>query len=316
MSSQNLCGFILIDKQPGMTSHFVVSRVKKTLKTDKVGHLGTLDPFASGLLPIMIGGATRLADEVMDGKKGYLFDITFGVETDTLDLAGAVVKEQPVPADFPVRLANVLAQFTGDISQVPPSYSALKMNGMPLYEHMRGTGALPFDIETKRRTIHIFKLDLIKCDSTDGVHKATLRVMCSKGTYIRSLARDLAYAIETVGHCSQLRREFVEPWSTETAVVFDRENQPSAEALLAALQPPRQMVPNISCVEIGETYLKPMSAGNSFQIDASDWQRETRFPVNEPTVVLLGCQDLLFLTELIPSSENSQIKIQPRKKIK
>lgn len=315
MSSQNLCGFILVDKQPGITSHFVVSRVKKILKTDKVGHLGTLDPFASGLLPIMIGGATRLADEVMDGKKGYLFDITFGVETDTLDLVGNTVKELPVPSNFPLLLANILPQFTGDVSQVPPSYSALKMNGMPLYEHMRGTGALPFDIETKRRTIHIFKLDLIKCESIDGVHKATLRVMCSKGTYIRSLARDIAIAIETVGHCSQLRREFVEPWSADKAVFFSRENQPEPHVLLAALQPPEQMVPNISCLTIGEQYAKPISAGNSFIISCDEWFRSTSLVIESPTVVLLRCEQFLFLTE-VSSIDGSALKIQPRKKIR
>lgn len=140
--SAPLCGLILVDKQPGITSHFVVARIRKILKLDKVGHLGTLDPFASGLLPIMIGGATRLADEVMEGKKGYLFEISFGSETDTLDIEGQVVRTEAVPENFALQLVDVLNQFTGLISQVPPSFSALKMNGKPLYEHMRGKGEL------------------------------------------------------------------------------------------------------------------------------------------------------------------------------
>ena len=151
-------GLILIDKGPNFTSHNIVAYIRKLFKNEyetevKVGHLGTLDPFATGLLPVLVGGVTRLSDEMMDGKKQYLFSIKLGTETDTLDNTGLVVKEMPVPENYVQLLEKKLNGFKGKIEQVPPVYSALKMNGRPLYEYMRSEGKLPAEIETKKRSV-------------------------------------------------------------------------------------------------------------------------------------------------------------------
>ena len=156
-NKKNLCGLVLIDKAAEINSHKIVSAMRKILNIDKVGHLGTLDPFATGLLPVLIGGATRLSDEIMDGKKQYLFTISLGTETDTLDYSGRVISDAAVPENFNEKIQENLYQFTGNIEQVPPVYSALKMNGRPLYEYMRATGKLPDSIETKKRIVQIFR---------------------------------------------------------------------------------------------------------------------------------------------------------------
>lgn len=255
---------LLIDKPEGPTSHTVVSLIKRTLKTDKAGHLGTLDPFASGLLPVLIGNTARLADEAMDGKKGYLFSIGFGTETDTLDPTGREIAQAPLPSPLSAAaLESVLDGFRGCIEQVPPVYSALKMNGMPLYEHMRATGKLPSDIETKRRKVTIHSMEVVESTS----HTLTLRVVCSKGTYIRSLARDIAKALGSVGTCKSLRRECVEPWHVQDALVLqlDSNNKiiaPDVTDLQSRLLPPWAVAPHLPRARLDDVHKQRFISGN------------------------------------------------------
>jgi tRNA pseudouridine55 synthase len=229
MSSLPLSGFVLVDKTQDVTSHAVVSFFRKTLGLKKIGHLGTLDPFATGLLPILIGPAARLSEYVMTEEKVYEFTIKLGEETDTLDSKGQVVKTALVPLEAYSSVEAVLKGFVGHISQVPPAYSALKYKGRPLYEYMRAQGSVPFDMVDKTRNVHIFSLELLKIDKSQEL--LFLRVKCGPGTYVRSLARDIAQALGTVGYCLTLRRSEIGAWRAKDALVFDKENLTKAQVL-------------------------------------------------------------------------------------
>lgn len=192
-------GILLVDKPAGISSAEVVRRVKSRVKPSRVGHLGTLDPFATGLLPIMIGEATKLAPFIEGGDKEYEGVIRLGVETDTLDRDGAEVRRAEVPAFTPEKLAQVAGQFTGAIEQVPPVYSAIKRAGVPLYKlARRGEEVAP--PETRR--VEIRRID-IAIEAPDAIR---FSATCSPGTYARALARDIGVALGTVAHLEQLRR--------------------------------------------------------------------------------------------------------------
>jgi tRNA pseudouridine55 synthase len=190
---------LLVDKPAGISSAEVVRRVKSRAKPARVGHLGTLDPFATGLLPIMIGEATKLAPFIDGGDKEYAGLIRLGVETDTLDRDGAEVRRADVPAISPEKIAQVTAQFTGAIEQVPPVYSAIKRAGVPLYRlARRGDDVAP----PEKRSVEIKRLDLV-VEAPDAIRFVAT---CSPGTYARSLARDIGIALGTVAHLDELRR--------------------------------------------------------------------------------------------------------------
>jgi tRNA pseudouridine55 synthase len=196
-----LDGIILIDKPSGITSAEVVRRIKARVKPARVGHLGTLDPFATGVLPIMVGEATKLAPMLEGGEKVYQGVIRLGVETDTLDRDGKVVREAPVPALDADRLAEVAKQFTGKIDQVPPVFSAIKRDGVRMYKLARKGN--PEELEPPPiRTVEIKQLSL-DCASADEIRFVAA---CSPGTYARALARDIGVALGTVAHLKELRR--------------------------------------------------------------------------------------------------------------
>ncbi|MGH7924374.1 MAG: tRNA pseudouridine(55) synthase TruB, partial [Candidatus Binatus sp.] len=199
MFSVPMNALLLVDKPAGISSAEVVRRVKSRVKPARVGHLGTLDPFATGLLPIMIAEATKLAPFIDRGDKEYAGVIRLGVETDTLDRDGAEVCRAGVPAISPEKLALVTAQFTGVIEQVPPVYSAIKRAGVPLYRlARRGEDVAP----PEKRRVEIKRIDLF-CEAPDAIRFVAI---CSPGTYARALARDIGIALGTVAHLEQLRR--------------------------------------------------------------------------------------------------------------
>ena len=212
-----LHGWIILDKPIGLGSTTAVSAVKRILREagqpkTKTGHGGTLDPLASGVLPIALGEATKLAGRMLDATKAYDFTIHFGEETDTLDREGVVVmtsEVRPTRAD----VERVLPQFTGPIEQFPPAYSALKIDGKAAYARARAGEA----VEMQSRTVTVLKIQLLE-SSPDSV---TLAATVSKGTYIRSLARDIARAVGTVGHVAQLRRTRAGPFDIERAISLD-----------------------------------------------------------------------------------------------
>jgi len=190
---------IVIDKPAGLTSAEVVRRIKRSVKPARVGHLGTLDPFATGVLPILIGEATKLAPFLEGGDKRYAGLIKLGVETDTLDPDGAVVRTAPVPPLNPQCVAAIERQFSGRLSQVPPVFSAIKRAGVPLYRLAR-TGVDVPPPPPRKIEIKFLKLETASRD--------TLRfeLGCSAGTYVRSLARDIGVALQSAAHLAELRR--------------------------------------------------------------------------------------------------------------
>ncbi len=220
-------GWIILDKPLGLGSTQGVSAVKRALRDGgygkfKVGHGGTLDPLATGVLPIAIGEATKLAGRMLDSDKVYEFTIGFGVQTDTLDLEGKVVAEAPLPTRD--RVWAALSHFTGPIDQVPPSYSALKIDGARAYDLARAG----HDVSLAPRRVTIY--DLISTsrlggtdsNGSDVLVQADLRVSVSKGTYVRSLARDIALHAGSVGHVTRLRRVKAGPFNTVHAISLDK----------------------------------------------------------------------------------------------
>lgn len=212
-----LNGWIILDKPLGLGSTQAVSAVKRALRTagepkTKVGHGGTLDPLATGVLPIALGEATKLAGRMLDATKAYDFTIRFGEETDTLDLEGQVVATSD---SIPDRTAveAVLPRFTGPIEQVPPAFSALKVDGQRAYDLARAGE----EVELKTRAVAVHALSLLDFNGRDATFSATV----SKGTYIRSLARDIAQALGTVGHVTMLRRTKAGPFSLKQAISLD-----------------------------------------------------------------------------------------------
>ena len=216
-------GWIILDKPIGLGSTQAVSAVKRNLREAgfgkiKVGHGGTLDPLATGVLPIALGEATKLCGRMLDASKTYDFTISFGAETSGLDAEGEVIatsEHRPTLGD----IERVLSQFTGQIKQIPPTYSAIKIDGKRAYERARAGE----EVEMKARMVTILSLSV--GDVGDGpLHEITLSADVSKGTYIRSLARDIAHAVGTVGHVSMLRRTRAGPFTLESAISLDKLN--------------------------------------------------------------------------------------------
>jgi len=206
-------GWVNIDKPKGMSSAQVVGKVRWLLDAQKAGHGGTLDPLATGILPIALGEATKTVSFVMDGAKTYRCWVKFGTSTTTDDTEGEVVQTsdvRPSRAD----IEAVLSAFEGDIEQIPPVYSAIKVDGQRAYKRARAFET----VEMKPRTVHIDRVTLVEMPEAD---LAVIDVECGKGTYIRALARDLAIRLGTVGHVHDLRRTRSGPFDESTAISLD-----------------------------------------------------------------------------------------------
>lgn len=225
-------------KPPKMTSHDVIGFLRRVLNTKKIGHGGTLDPDAAGVLPVFAGSATRLLEFAVEGEKEYIAEFTLGAQTDTGDDSGEVVKTLPVPLFTQADLEAVLAKFVGPQLQLPPMYSAIKINGRKLYQLARQG----VEVERTARPIEVYKLELLHYTATSF----TVRVACSKGTYIRVLGEDLAEALGTCGTMSFLLRTQVGAYTIDKAYTLQEiaENPEScAAAPLTAVEAlPKLMV--------------------------------------------------------------------------
>ncbi|MGW8203860.1 tRNA pseudouridine(55) synthase TruB [Sphingomonas bisphenolicum] len=236
-------GWIILDKPHGLGSTQAVSAVKRALRVQrellggtekwKVGHGGTLDPLATGVLPIAIGEATKLAGRMLDSDKIYDFTVAFGVQTDTLDLEGTAIAESDVRPTL-AQVEAILPRFTGPIEQAPPAYSAILIDGQRAYDLARKGEA----VEMKLRSVTVHKLTSVQFEPVENAAQGfstgsnrteegplasiTLTAHVSKGTYIRSLARDIALALGTVGHVTMLRRIKAGPFTLETAISLDK----------------------------------------------------------------------------------------------
>jgi len=202
-----MSGILLLDKPKGLSSNAALQRVRKTLGLDKAGHVGSLDPLATGMLPICLGEATKIAGDVLSGRKCYRFTIGLGARTATGDTEGAIVETAPVPTLQPGTIEGARRRFLGQQMQIPPMYSALKRDGQPLYKLARAG----IEVERAAREIELFDLAVLG-HTADQIE---LQTVCSKGTYIRVLAEDIAKALGTCGHVMALRRVHVEPFQDE-----------------------------------------------------------------------------------------------------
>lgn len=251
-------GLLVVDKPPDWTSMDVCAKLRGVFHEKRVGHGGTLDPLATGVLPVFVGRATRAADFVAAGEKEYIASLRLGVTTNTQDVTGEIVETHTVPADALTRLRAVLPRFTGEIDQLPPMYSAIKKEGKKLYELARKG----VEVERQSRAITIYALELTGQESPADF---TLRVVCSKGTYVRTLCHDLGQALGCGGCMSALRRTRVGQFSIDQAVTL--------EELVHATDPAAYLRGVESCfdapkVSIQGKALRLALCGNPFPLNA------------------------------------------------
>jgi tRNA pseudouridine55 synthase len=251
---EKIDGWVVLDKPVGLGSTPAVSKVRRLFGALKAGHGGTLDPLASGVLPIALGEATKTVPFVMDGRKEYRFTLCFGQARSTEDAEGEVTATSDLrPTDEAIRSA--LATFIGDIEQVPPAFSALKIEGKRAYDLARASQ--PVDLKPRR--VLIDRLALLGRPDTDH---ADFVVSCGKGTYIRSLGRDLARALGTVGHLSALRRTAAGPFREEAAISLPKlEALGHIPALLGALAPVATALDDIPALALTEAQADRLRQG-------------------------------------------------------
>jgi tRNA pseudouridine55 synthase len=234
-------GVLLLDKPLGLSSNAALQRVRSLFDREKAGHVGSLDPLATGMLPICLGEATKIAGDILAGRKCYRFTMALGSATSTGDTEGEVTRRAPVPSLSATAVNAVLDSFQGTRQQVPPMYSALKQAGQPLYKLARAGISVP----RAARSIELSHLALCALSETS----LELEVVCSKGTYVRVLAEDLAAALGTVAHVTTLRRLWVEPFADAPmhalASLEDRRARGEWPALLA-VDAPLQHLPALT----------------------------------------------------------------------
>ncbi len=218
-------GIIIIDKPAGWTSHDVVAKLRRVYSERRIGHAGTLDPMATGVLPVFVGRATRAVEFAAETDKEYLAGLRLGITTDTQDVTGTVLDTRPVTIT-PDQVKGMLPRFTGPILQLPPMYSALKVGGKALYKFAREGR----EVERLPRPVTIYELKML---SQTGESDYALRVSCSKGTYIRTLCHDLGQALGCGGVLSSLRRTKAAGFTLQSAVTMDTVlSHPSPQSLL------------------------------------------------------------------------------------
>ncbi len=254
-------GIFIVDKPEGWTSQDVVSKLRGVLKTKRIGHGGTLDPMATGVLPVFVGRATRGVEFFEHADKTYEAGLKLGVATDTEDITGTVLEEKPVNVTKE-QLLTVLGQFRGEIDQIPPMYSALKVNGQKLYDLARQGK----EVERKSRKITIFQLECLEFDGDS----ARILVHCSKGTYIRTLCKDIGNALGCGGCMAALRRTQAGEYTIAQAVplqVLAESENPESYGL-----PVDSLFAGYEAITLTEKQEKRCRNGNSFSIMFPDGQ--------------------------------------------
>jgi tRNA pseudouridine55 synthase len=283
-------GVLIVDKEEGETSFSVVRKVKKLLKVSKVGHAGTLDPFATGLLLVLVGQGTKLSPYLMAGDKTYLGTLTLGTETDTLDRTGRVTAVKPVPKLDPELIRERARAFVGETEQTPPSFSALKVQGKRAYSLARQ--GLPVSLEKRR--VRIMELAVLSLDLPD----VTFRVVCSSGTYVRTLAADLGKELGVGAHLKALRRTAIGPYGVEDAL-RSGDMGASAEAVKKRIIPLRHALPHFTEVEVDERTAFQVRKG--YQPGWEELGKKAPFPQEE--VKLVSGTDLVALVRFEPRAK-------------
>lgn len=258
---RDITGIVIIDKPTGHSSNHVLQQVKRLFDARKAGHTGSLDPLASGVLPICLGEATKLSGYLLDADKQYAVTCKLGITTDSGDADGETVSEQPVPDFDEAQLNAILDGFIGEQEQVPPMFSALKHQGQPLYKLARQG----IEVERKSRRITIYEIELLDCNSDSF----TLSVRCSKGTYIRTLVEDISLKLGTGGHVTMLRRTGVAGYSLSDAVTLEQlaaiREQDGLSAMDEQLEAAENALPDWPVVNLDEKASKTLSYGQHVQ---------------------------------------------------
>lgn len=234
--AKDLEGILLIDKPSGLTSHDVVDRVRRKLKMKRIGHAGTLDPMATGLLIILVGKATKLSQYLMSLDKVYEGTVTLGVSTNTYDAEGEVMTTQPVPDLSLSDIQATLSSFVGDQYQTPPMFSAIKIDGQPLYKMARKGK----EVEREPRFIRISRFEASRFETPEF----DFSLDCTKGTYVRSLANDIGEKLGCGAHLSALRRTASDRFHIENAIELEAFQEAEREAISDALISKNEALPN------------------------------------------------------------------------
>ena len=288
-------GVLLLDKPRGLTSNDALMRARRLLNARKAGHGGTLDPMASGLLPVAFGEATKFAGHALEADKRYLAELTFGVRTDSGDAEGEVVERRGVAVDE-ARLRAVLRQFTGAIDQVPPMHSALKRDGKPLYAYAREG----IEVERAARRVFIRGLDLVSLEAPEGVvpgapgsMRARVRVTCSKGTYVRTLAEDIGAALGCGAYLSALRREGVGTLRVDDAVTLEELEAIEPRSRQARLAPTDFLVSGLPLVRLSPKLAERVLQGQRVRLESAATRDDASANPEAGQLVRVYCGDRL-----------------------
>jgi len=266
-----LTGIIVVDKPTGRSSNHVLQQVKRLFNAQKAGHTGNLDPLATGVLPICLGEATKLSGYLLDGDKRYLVTCRLGIATDSADSDGQVIAETDIPELTESMLEEAIKSQLGEQQQIPPMFSALKVNGQPLYKLARQG----IEVERKARTVYLHQITLLDWNTTEF----TLDVTCSKGTYIRTLVEQISEKLGTLGHVTMLRRIESAGYLIEQSVSIEQIEQ-WAEAGLPeldkALLPSEEALPTWPRVSVTGEQAEALRQGQKIQIQQAFEQHQVR----------------------------------------
>lgn len=259
-------GWINLDKPQGLTSTQAIGKIRRVLSPAKIGHGGTLDPLATGILPIAMGDATKIIPYVQDDIKTYSFTVKWGVATDTDDSEGETIRtsdHRPTRQD----IENIIPDFIGDVEQIPPKYSAIKINGQRAYDLARAG----HEVDIKSRIVEIDSLELLNNDNNE----AAFRVVCGKGTYVRAIARDMAEKLGTHGHIIVLRREQVGFFDLENAISLENlEKMGDSAALEEVLMPLQAPLDDIPALPVTDQEALKLKNGQSLSfVSKGDFHR-------------------------------------------
>ncbi len=268
---RNITGIIVIDKPTGRSSNHVLQQVKRLFDAKKAGHTGSLDPLATGVLPICLGEATKVSSYLLDADKRYQVRCQLGVTTDSGDSDGNVVSEQAIPSLTKNNLLDIIPQFLGEQQQVPPMYSALKYQGQPLYKLARKG----IEVERKARTVTIYDIQLLELTGDSFV----LDVTCSKGTYIRTLVEDISHALNTGGHVTMLRRVAAAGYDLEQAITIEQLEQfaeQGQEILDLQLLPTEEALSDWPSIAIDDEMVVALRHGQCIHVEQTYQQPQVR----------------------------------------
>jgi tRNA pseudouridine55 synthase len=288
---RNVHGVVLLDKPAGLSSNQALQQVRRLFDARKAGHTGSLDPLATGMLPICLGEASKTAGLMLDADKRYIASLRLGAMTATGDAEGEITRRCGIPDLEPSRIESVLASFRGEITQIPPMYSALKRDGKPLYELARQGK----EVEREPRQVMIYELKLLHWSSPD----IRFDVICSKGTYVRTLGEDIAGRLQSCGHLVALRRISVGPFDPDAMVTLETLELAARDGGLERfLLPPDAGLVDWPVVSLDQTAAARFRHGNPVQIE-SEFTGAVR--VYDPAGILLGLGEVASEGRLKPS---------------